>query len=226
MEIIPDIALKKNKTERLACVVITDGSSSMVSSGAIHELNKGMKIFENELKKDDDTADAVQIAVLRMGDHDGVEVLTDFVDAAEFYAPVVTANGNTPLGKAVDMAMSMIEQQKQKYRQSGITYKRPWVFLMTDGEPTDEYEEVAVRARQAQESKKFTLFAVGIGDQANMDVLKEFCGKDNPPPARMSEAKFKEMFVWLSASMSSASQRPSGEQVALPSPAGWATVSV
>jgi uncharacterized protein YegL len=110
MDMIPDVALKRNKTERLACVLIVDGSRSMKDSGAIHELNEGLRTLAALLKEDDDTADGVQIAILRMGGE--VTELTGFVDAAEFTAPVVEADGSTPLGRAVEQAMRMIEALK------------------------------------------------------------------------------------------------------------------
>lgn len=122
---IPDVALKKNKSERLPCVLVVDGSLSMRESGAIGQLQEGLNLLERALKDDDDTADGVQIAIIRMGGRDEVTELTGFTDAADFSAPAVEANGSTPLGKAVDHAMGMIEDQKSRYRQNGISYKRP-----------------------------------------------------------------------------------------------------
>jgi uncharacterized protein YegL len=218
--LIPDVSLKKNKAERLPCVVVVDGSLSMKDSGAISELNEGLKILERELKDDDDACDAVRIALLRMGDSDEVEVLYNFTDAAEFSAPIIRANGSTPLGKAVDLAMHMIEEEKLRLRQEGITYKRPWLFIMSDGEPTDEFNEVAARAREAQGAKKFVLWAIGTGTEAPLAQLSEFCVQDRPP-ARLGKKKFKEMFVWLSDSAKAGSKLPTGQQMAMPSPKGW-----
>lgn len=223
---LPDVILRDNRAERLACVVVVDGSLSMSKSGAIHELNEGLKIFEAALKDDDEAAVAVQVAILRMGDQDRVETLVDFVDAVDFEAPTVLASGSTPLGKAVDQAMAMIEQQKQRYRQHGITYKRPWLFVMTDGAPTDGpvYDEVAGRARAAQAEGRFSLFAVAIGPEAKLDQLARMTHRFEP--VRLIEARFREMFVWLGASMSSASRPAAGQQLALPPPTSWAVIEV
>jgi uncharacterized protein YegL len=41
------------------------------------------------------------------------------------------------------------------------------------------------------------------------------------PPARLGENKFKDMFVWLSESAKAGSKLPTGQQMAMPSTAGW-----
>jgi uncharacterized protein YegL len=213
---IPDVALKKNKTERLPCVLVVDGSLSMRESGAIAHLQEGLGLLERSLKSDDDTADGVQIAIIRMGDEDAVVELTHFVDAADFSAPAVAANGSTPLGKAVDHAMAMIEDQKLRYRQNGISYKRPWLWIMSDGAPTDAWQPVAARARAAQAEKRFTLWAIGIGQQAPLEALKAFTNGDRC--FRLGERDIKQMFEYMSASMSAGSKAAAGQQLALPPP--------
>ena len=211
-KMIPDVALKQNKVERLPCVLIVDGSTSMKESGAIASLNEGLQQLANDLKADDDTADGVQIAILRMGGD--VAELTGFVDASEFNPPTVIANGSTPLGKAVDRAMSMIDEQKQRYRENGVSYKRPWLWIMSDGQPTDAWQPVAARARTAQEAKQFTLWAIGIGKDAPLEALISFTNGERC--FRIGERDFKAMFEWMSASMSAGSKTGAGQQMALP----------
>ena len=56
-EVIPDVALVDNTSQRLPCVLVLDGSSSMADSGsdtdAIRELNAGLKVLASELQGDD-----------------------------------------------------------------------------------------------------------------------------------------------------------------------------
>ena len=212
--LIPDVALKRNKSERLPCVLVVDGSTSMTENGAIGQLQEGLSLLERSLKQDDDTADGVQIAIVRMGGHNDVTELTAFVDAADFQAPIVEADGLTPIGKAVDHAMGMIEDQKQRYRQNGISYKRPWLWVMSDGVPTDAWQAVAERARAAQTDKRFTLWAIGIGNNAPLDVLKAFTIGERC--FRLGERDIKALFEFMSASMSVGSKAAAGQQIALP----------
>ena len=49
---IPDVTLRDNTNQRLPCVLVLDGSGSMAGS-PIEELNAGLRLLEDELKKDD-----------------------------------------------------------------------------------------------------------------------------------------------------------------------------
>ena len=137
MDTIDDIALQDNPSQRLPCVLVLDGSGSM-EGNPISELNQGLKTLEEELKKDDTASQRVQLLVIRLGDDDKATILTDWTDAIDFKAPTVEAYGRTPLGKAMELALEKIEEQKVNYKANQIPYNRPWIFLITDGTPTDE----------------------------------------------------------------------------------------
>jgi uncharacterized protein YegL len=215
---IPDVALQDNNSQRLPCILVVDGSGSM-GGAPINELNAGLKVLEDELKKDDIARQRVQISVIRFGDLDQTEVLCDWVDAMAFSAPYVNASGQTPMGKAVGIAMQKIEEQKQRYKAHGIAYNRPWLFLMTDGEPTDAgWEHIADQCRTAEQAEKFIVWAIGVGRQADLSKLGRF---SNRAPAKLNGLKFKELFLWLSRSASSASQAAQKSTVQLAAPTDW-----
>ena len=132
METIDDIALQDNTSQRLPCVLVLDGSGSM-EGNPISELNQGLKTLEEELKKDDTASQRVQLLVIRLGDDDKATILTDWTDAVDFKAPTVKAYGRTPLGKAMELALEKIEEQKVNYKANQIPYNRPWIFLIADG---------------------------------------------------------------------------------------------
>jgi|TARA_B100000315_G_scaffold258656_2_gene311580 uncharacterized protein YegL len=188
---------------------------------AIRELNDGLKILEEELKSDDTAAQRVQLLIIRLGDDDQVSIIQDWTDAMDFRAPTIRANGRTPLGKAMRTALDKIEEQKENYRSHDIPYNRPWIFVITDGEPTDlDWEESAADCRLAEDENKVVIFAVGTQD-ANFDALKSFSNRE---PVRLDGLKFRELFVWLSRSVSSGSKASRDSEVQLPA-VDWGKIS-
>ena len=217
---IPDVVLTDNTSQRLPCVLVLDGSGSM-GGKPIRELCSGLKTLEEELKNDDTAAQRVQLLVIRFGGNDEVEIIEDWKDALDFVAPTIEANGLTPLGAAMQTALEKIEEQKENYRAHDIPYNRPWIFLITDGAPTDlGWESAASNCRRAEDENKVIIFSIGTED-ANFDALEQF---SNRAPVMLDGLKFKELFLWLSQSASSASKAAQDTEIQLPA-VGWGTVS-
>lgn len=197
-EMIPYVEFADNANERTPCVLVLDCSGSMRGE-PIDQLNAGLKALERELKDDIDASSRVQLLVIKAFGKDECEVSSDWVDAMNFSAPTMVANGLTPLGKAMALALQKIEEQKCLYDSCGITSKRPWIFLISDGEPTDyDWEIIAKKCILAQQNKKVVVHAVGT-KEANLEKLAKF---STMSPKRLSGLRFTEFFLWLSRSVS------------------------
>ncbi len=220
MNLIPDVALAENTSQRLPCVVVLDGSASMLQDNAIGALNEGLKVLEADLKADDVARQRVRILVLRIGDPP-VEVVTDWTDAIEFEAPEIEAGGMTPLGLGVRRALDEIESEKARYRDLGIPYNRPWLFVMTDGEPTDpDWESAADECRAAEESGRVSVFCIGVGE-ANLAKLGRFSPRQ---PLKLKGVAFREFFLWLSRSARAGSKSAPSENIQMAAPQDWAVI--
>ena len=113
--------------------------------------------------------------------------------------------------------------KKQEYQQAGVAYYRPWIFLITDGGPTDSWQPAAEQIRQGEEKSAFSFFAVGV-EGARMDILEKIAKR---APLKLKGLRFRDLFIWLSKSMRKVSQSKPGDAVALENPAtpdGWAVV--
>ena len=127
------------------------------------------------------------------------------------------------MGEAVNMALDMLEERKKKYREHGVDYYQPWLVLMTDGAPNGsdaELHRAAQRTCDMVNSRKLTVFPIGVGPDADMQVLKNFSPKRSP--LKLNGLKFREFFEWLSQSVSTTSQSIPGEAVTLADIQGWA----
>jgi len=210
-----------NQEDRCPVILLLDVSGSMYEDGKIDRLNEGLAAFRDEVMSDPIASLRVEISVITFGG--SVNVVHEFSTADALNVPRLGAMGNTPLGEAFDAALAEIEHRKTDYRANGINYYRPWIWIMTDGAPTDDWQPAAMRAKQAEQDKKATVYCVGIGRDANMQVLTEFTSR---PPLRLEGLQFREMFKWLSVSLARVSQAKAGagDQVTLPPVQGWGTV--
>lgn len=218
-EIIMDVALEDNTEERVPLVLCLDCSGSM-GGAPIDALNQGLQALKSELQNDPIASKRVRVLIIAFGME--VQKIGDWTDLMDFEPPVLTPNGPTPTGEAVKAALQAIEDEKKRLRAAGVSYKRPWLFLMSDGSPTDQWESAAKAAVAAEKDNKVTIFPIGVGD-ADLDTLGRF---SNRAAIRLQGLKFKELFVWMSASVRTASVSVQGEKVALASPAGWADLEV
>ena len=205
-----------NPEPRCPCVLLLDTSGSM-SGKPIDELNAGVKAFQESLQKDQLAMLRVEVCIINFGP---VNLLQDFGSAGSFAAPTLTATGDTPMGAAINLALDKIDERKQTYKANGISYYRPWIFLITDGAPTDEWQAAAQRVHDAESRKKVAFFAVGV-ENAPLNVLGQITPRT---PLKLQGLSFREMFVWLSTSLTSVSRSMPGEEVPIQSPAGWASV--
>ena len=130
------------------------------------------------------------------------------------------------MGEAVLRGCQLLEARKAEYRQAGLQYYRPWMLLITDGEPTDADSESWTRAIKAvhegEAAKRLLFFGVAVND-ANQRMLDSLCPPQRPS-VKLKGIHFGEMFRWLSSSLKGVSTSSPGTKLQLPSPNAWITI--
>ncbi|KPU45735.1 von Willebrand factor type A domain protein [Oxobacter pfennigii] len=212
-----EIEFAENPEPRCPCLLLLDTSSSM-KGRPISELNEGLICFKDELMADELASKRVEIGIITFGP---VRVQNSFQTADVFEPSLLNTSGHTPMGAAIETGIEMINKRKSEYRQNGISYYRPWIFLITDGGPTDKWERAAKMIREGEDKKAFMFFAVGV-EGANMGILNQIAVRQ---PLKLKDLRFRDLFSWLSNSLVSVSHSSLGEQVSLKNPEGpdgWA----
>jgi len=186
-------------TQHVACLLLLDNSGSMGQRQGntlpIDELNKGIKLFKEQAMKDENARDIIDVAIVSFNDEP--HIVQNFVPLSRMEVPVLTAGGTTAMGQGVEKAIELCEKRKTLYKNLGVTYKQPMIFLLTDGYPTDKWNAASEKAQNWQTGKHGTIFGIGSPGY-DQKILRQFA------PTHLIEMKnidFPSIFVWISASI-------------------------
>jgi len=100
-----------------------------MQGAAIDALNEGLQTFMDDLIKTRLLHGRLD-SLSRLTD---VNVVQDFVTAEDFEPPTLTARG-LHIGAAIHKAL---EPKPAKPVSRQVAYYRPWIFMITDGEPKE-----------------------------------------------------------------------------------------
>ncbi len=179
------------------------------------ELNDGLAQFFKELLEEASARRAAEVCIVAFaGD---AEIIRDFEPLSESHLGIrveVTNQGETSLGRGVELALRLLEQRKNEYRTAGVDYYQPWLVVITDGQPTDDtHRRVEPEIRRLVEAKKLTVFPIAVGELDDISQLAVI--SPGRKPLKLQGTKFRELFQWLSKSVARVSGSIPGESVPL-----------
>lgn len=204
----------------LPIFILADASGSM-SGPKIQELNLALRDMVSALNNVTDIRGKFQLCVISFG-NDTINVVQPLTDLANVSLTELVADGNTPMGGAFDHVSTMIEDRAVV---SSRAYA-PTIVLISDGMPTDfpgghDYYGWAPLAKlhSGQRSSKCQRLAMGIGNDADMAMLKAFVKNDQIPVIKSNGAKgIASFFRWVTMSTiaRAASTTPNNTSVIAP----------
>ena len=201
-----------NYEQKCLCVLVLDVSGSM-GGAPIQELNKGLQDFYDEISNDPTTSQRLEVALVTFSHV--VKTIQPPALVEDFTMPQLIASGSTATVEAVRDAIDIVAARKAWYKTTKQTYYRPWIILMTDGEPDkdQDVDGLAMQIKQDTENKSYVFLPIGVGKDANMGILAKLQGTFSPK--KLQGTKFSSFFKWLSASMGTVVNSTEGQHVNL-----------
>lgn len=180
---------------RLPIFVCVDVSESMAGE-SLKAVQGGLETMLLALKKDPMVIEIGAISVISFGARAKVEVpLSSILDVQ---LPQLRLSSGTSLGAAIDLLSSEIASKVTKTTAEMRGDYKPIIFIITDGQPTDDWES-SLRRFQGK-NRSLSLHAIGCGDDIDFSMLKKIT--PNCYALRdMNADSFAKLFKCVSASI-------------------------
>jgi len=188
----------------LPVIVLADTSGSMSVDGKIDALNTALSDMVDAFSEEDDSRAQIHVGVITFGGSAAVHL--PLGPAAKASLNPLPADGMTPMGAAFDIVRQIVEDKGQI---SSRAYT-PAIVLVSDGQPNDDWEPALDRLLGSERARKAQRFALGIGEDADADVLRRFL---NDPEGKVYTAndarQIKTFFRWVTMSVTTRSRSAS-----------------
>jgi uncharacterized protein YegL len=196
----------KNYEQKCTVALVVDTSGSMSEHSRLANMVAGLAAFIKEVQEDENLKNKLEIGIVAFS-HECRRAVEPSL-AADIQLPELKAEGGTFSIQAIQAGIQMVSDRKAWYRANGLSYYRPWVIHITDGEPDPrefpgefeaKWDELAQQIRQAEQQKTFCFLSLGVDEfkPAYLERIKQA----QIPVYKMSGLKFTDFFKWLSATI-------------------------
>lgn len=185
---------------RLPVYLLLDTSGSMYGE-PIEAVKNGVQVLISSLRQDPYALETAFISIITF--NSSAQQVTPLTELSSFQQPIFDAGGCTALGEALELLSQRVDAEVTKTTLDVKGDWKPLVFIMTDGEPTDDIR----KGLEEFKKRKFGMVvACAAGQDANTDVLKKVT--ENVVSLDTADsATLKAFFKWVSASVSAGSKK-------------------
>jgi uncharacterized protein YegL len=167
----------------------------------IEAVKNGMQILISALRTDPYALETAYLSVITFDS--SAKQIVPLTELTAFQMPDIHASGATALGDALALLANKIDSEVTKTTLEVKGDWKPLIFLMTDGGPTDNWQKGLTEFRKR---KAGIVVACAAGQGADTNVLKQITEVVVQLDTADS-ATIKAFFKWVSASVSTGSQK-------------------
>jgi uncharacterized protein YegL len=193
---------------RLPVYLLLDTSGSM-SGEPIEAVKNGVQIMISSLRQNPQAIETAFLSVITF--NSSAQQIIPLTDLASFQMVDITASGVTAMGEALSLVSNKISTEVAKTTMEQKGDWKPLVFIMTDGVPTDNWQQ---GLNEFKKQKIAFTVACAAGNGADTNVLKQIT--DNVVSLDTADsASIGKFFQWVTASIgvSSTKVEDSGKEV-------------
>lgn len=185
---------------RLPVYLLLDCSGSMFGE-PIEAVKNGVQVLVSTLRQDPYALETAYLSIITFDSN--AKQVSPLTELSAFQQPNIQASGCTALGEALALLAQKADQEVTKTTAEKKGDWKPLVFIMTDGEPTDDLNKGLAEFKKR---KWGMVVACAAGAGANTDILKQIT-ECVVSLDTADSATIKAFFKWVSASVSSGSMK-------------------
>lgn len=185
---------------RLPVYLLLDCSGSMYGE-PIEAVKNGVQVLVSTLRQDPYALETAYLSIITFDS--SAQQVSPLTELAAFQQPAIQASGCTALGEALALLAQKADQEVTKTTSEQKGDWKPLVFIMTDGEPTDDLNKGIAEFKKR---KWGMVVACAAGAGANTETLKKIT-ECVVSLDTADSATIKAFFKWVSASVSSGSMK-------------------
>lgn len=185
---------------RLPVYLLLDTSGSMYGE-PIEAVKNGVQVLISTLRQDPYALETAYLSIITFDSK--AQQVTPLTELAAFQQPNLQASGCTALGEALALLTQKADQEVTKTTMEKKGDWKPLVFIMTDGEPTDDLNKGLAEFKKG---KWGMVVACAAGAGANTNTLKKITENVVELDTASSDT-IKAFFKWVSASVSAGSMK-------------------
>ncbi|MEO7769082.1 MAG: VWA domain-containing protein [Ferruginibacter sp.] len=193
---------------RLPVYLLLDTSGSM-NGEPIEAVKNGVQVMISSLRQNPQAIETAFISVIGFGT--AATELIPLTDLSSFQMVDLKAGGTTSLGAALSLVAAKIDSEVAKTTIDQKGDWKPLVFIMTDGIPTDNWQQ---GLDEFKKRKTAYTVACAAGSGADTKILKQIT--DNVVSLDTASSHgISKFFAWVTASIGVTSTRieDSGKEV-------------